>query len=80
MKKQILARSMTGNQYVYEAILDREEFTRSAVREILDSLLDSFGDPVYAQFLDQIQASDPDQLRQLAQMIDAAEARQRGQH
>ena len=79
VKKQILARSMIGNQYVYEAILDREEFTRSAVREILNSLLDSFGDPVYAQFLDQIQASDPEQLHQLAQIINAAEARKRDQ-
>ena len=78
VKKQILARSMTGNQYVYTAVLDREEFTRSAVREILGSLLDSFGDPVYAQFLDQIQAGDPDQLHRLVQMIDEAEARKRG--
>jgi len=78
VKKQILVRSMTNNQYVYHALLDREEFSRSAVREILDSLLASFGDPVYAQFLDQIQAADPDQLQRLARMIDAAEARKRG--
>src|SRR5690349_15712224 len=42
VKKQILERLMTNNQYVYTAVLDREEFTRSAIREILDSLLDSF--------------------------------------
>jgi predicted transcriptional regulator len=41
VKKQILLRSMTSNQYVYTAVLDREEFTRLAVREIPDSLLDS---------------------------------------
>ena len=77
VKKQILSRSMISNQYVYSAVLDREEFTRLAVREILSSLLDSFGDPVYAQFLDQIQESDPEQLRLLAQVIEAAEARKR---
>jgi BlaI family transcriptional regulator, penicillinase repressor len=74
VKKQVLARAMVGDQYIYQALLDREEFTRSAVREIIDSLLASFGDPVYAQFLDQIQGADPEQLERLAQLIEQAEA------
>jgi predicted transcriptional regulator len=77
VKKQVLARAMTGNQYVYHASLNREEFTRSAIREIIDSLLSSFGDPVYAQFLDQIRAADPEQLERLTQMIEEAEARKK---
>jgi predicted transcriptional regulator len=77
VKKQVLARSMTTNQYVYHALLDRDEFTRSAVREIIGSLLASFGEPVYAQFLDQIQAADPEQLERFTQMIDEAEARKK---
>jgi BlaI family transcriptional regulator, penicillinase repressor len=77
VKKQVLARTMTGNQYVYHALLNREEFTRSAIREIIDSLLSSFGDPVYAQFLDQIRAADPEQLERLTQMIEEAEARKK---
>ena len=77
VKKQVLARTKDGDHdpYTYRALLDREEFTRSAVREIIDSLLASFGDPVYAQFLDQVQATDPEQLERLTRMIDEAEAR-----
>jgi predicted transcriptional regulator len=79
VKKQVLARTKDGyhDPYTYRALLDREEFTRSAVREIIDSLLASFGEPVYAQFLDQIREADPDQLERLTQMIDEAEARKK---
>ena len=77
VKKQVLARTKDGDHdpYTYRALLDREEFTRSAVREIIDSLLASFGDPVYAQFLDQVQETDPEQLERLTRTIDEAEAR-----
>jgi predicted transcriptional regulator len=77
VKKQVLVRAMTSNQYVYHAQLNREEFTRSAVREIISSLLASFGDPVYAQFLEQIKDADPDQLERLTQLLDEAEARKK---
>jgi predicted transcriptional regulator len=73
VQKQVLQRTMENNQYLYRAPLSREEFTTSAVREIILSLVDSFGAPVYAQFLDQIQDSDPDQLSRLTEMINAAE-------
>jgi predicted transcriptional regulator len=77
VQKHVLQRSMENNQYLYSAPLSREEYTTSAVREIISSLVDSFGAPVYAQFLDQIQGSDPEQLRQLAELINAAELKQR---
>jgi predicted transcriptional regulator len=78
VKKNVLERSMISNQGLYRARLSREEFATSAVSEILGSLLDSFGDPVYAQFLDKLQASDPNQLERLNQMIAEAEAKRRG--
>ena len=77
VQKQVLARHMDNNQYTYSAQLTREEFTQSAVKEILTSQIDSFGAPVYAQFLDELQSSDPDQLARLNAMISAAEARKR---
>lgn len=75
--KQTLERAMHNNQYQYHARLTREEFASSAVREILGSLLDSFGAPVYAQFVDTLQQGDPDQLERLSQLINEAEARKR---
>jgi len=38
-------------------------------------LLASFGDPVYAQFLDHLKAADPGQIERLTQLLDDAEAR-----
>ncbi len=73
VQKEVLQRHMENNQYLYRAPLSREEFTNSAVREIISSLVDSFGAPVYAQFLDQIQDGDPDQLARLTEMINTAE-------
>lgn len=77
VKKQVLLRTLDNNQYIYQAQLNREEFTSSAIREIIDGLFTGFGAPVYAQFLDQIQATDPDQLQELTQLINDAEARKR---
>ena len=73
VKKQVLVRALDGNQYIYHPRLNREEFTSSAIREILDGLFSGFGSPVYAQFFDQIQAADPAQLDALSQMINEAE-------
>lgn len=73
--KQVLARAMENNQYTYRAMLNRDDYTRSAVREIIDGLVSGFGAPVYAQFLDQIQSADPEQLEVLARMISEAEAK-----
>jgi BlaI family penicillinase repressor len=75
VQKQVLSRQMDNNQYTYHSQLSREEFTQSAVQEIIASLIDSFGAPVYAQFVDEIQASAPDQLARLSAMISAAESR-----
>ena len=49
----------------------------SAVREIIDGLVAGFGAPVYAQFFDQIQSADPEQLALLSQMIGEAETKKR---
>ncbi len=73
--KDVLARLMVGNQYVYRATLNREDFTTAAIREILDSLVSSFGAPVYAQFVEQVRSTDPDKLEQLNQLINDAELR-----
>ncbi len=60
VKKQVLVRTLNGNQYTYRARLDREEFTNSAISEILNGLFNGFGAPAYARALDQIQLATPD--------------------
>lgn len=77
VKKQVLTRQMDNNQYFYRAYQDRAEFERSAIREIVDGLFAGFGAPVYAQFIDQIRAADPEQFEQIAEMINHAEAQRK---
>ena len=78
--KQVLSRVMDNNQYTYSALLNRDDYTRSAVREIIDGLVAGFGAPVYAQFFDQLQSADPEQLELLARMISEAEAKKKDDH
>jgi BlaI family penicillinase repressor len=75
--KQVLARAMQNNQYIYSALLNRDDYTRSAVREIIDGLVAGFGAPVYAQFFDQIQSAEPEQLELLARMIGEIETKKK---
>lgn len=69
VQKDVLERWTECNQCLYRPTLSREEFTNSAVREIVSSLLDSFGAPVYTQFLAELKSSDPEKLRQLARLV-----------
>lgn len=73
VKKAVLQRAMHNNQYMYRSHLTRAEFEQTAIREIIGSLVDSFGAPVYAQFVDQVKEHDPEQLERLAQLINEAE-------
>jgi predicted transcriptional regulator len=74
--KQVLQRSQNANQYLYRAFQSQDEFAASAIDEIIDSLVDSFGAPVYARFLDRIQA-DPAQIERLTKLINDAEAKRK---
>lgn len=75
VKKQMLVRSMLGNQYLYQAQLNRAEFSHLASREIIASLVACFGDPVYEQFFDYILQNDPAQFERMCVMFDSLHAR-----
>jgi predicted transcriptional regulator len=77
VQKGVLDREMGDNQYTYQACMSRTEFAASAVQEIIGSLIESFGDPVYAQFFDQVGEADPATLIRLKKMINEAERRRR---
>jgi predicted transcriptional regulator len=74
--KQILVRSMTGNQYVYHPLASRDEYTRQAVGEIVGSLFASFRESAYAQFVSYLEAEDPERIAYLSELLDRAVLRQ----
>lgn len=72
VEKGILEKEMQARAYVYRPSLSREEFTRSAVSQILDSLLTSFADPVVSCFVDQLSSAHPERVAELLEMIEEA--------
>lgn len=77
-QKDLLVIDQEKNQNLYQPRLSRDEFASSAVEEIVNSLVDSFGAPALAHFMDQLQAAGPEPLAALTARIDAAQARKTG--
>ncbi|MFQ5614472.1 MAG: BlaI/MecI/CopY family transcriptional regulator [Anaerolineae bacterium] len=70
--KGILEKELRAKAYVYRSPLNREEFTRSAVGQIIDSLLASFADPVVSCFVDRLSSAHPERVTKLLEMIEEA--------
>lgn len=75
--KDMLDRMSYDGQYHYTPLSNREEFTQSAVREIIGGLFDSFGEPAVSLFMDRIKA-EPERLAQLSALISEAERKHTG--
>jgi len=70
--KGVLEKERHAKAYVYRSRLNREEFTRSAVGQIIDSLLASFTDPVVSCFVDRLSKADPERVARLLEVIEEA--------
>jgi len=72
VEKGVLEKELQVRAYVYRPRLSREEFTRSAISEIIDSLLASFADPVVSCFVDRLSSAHPERVAELLEMIEEA--------
>jgi len=70
--KGVLEKELQARAYVYHPRLSREEFTRSAVGQIIDSLLASFADPTVSCFVDRLSRAHPERVARLLEMIEEA--------
>lgn len=70
-RKQVLTHRQVGRQYVYRATVSRTEVRRSKVRELTENL---FGGDAAALLSHLVRAEDvdPDELRRMREMLDAA--------
>ncbi len=68
-KKRLLTQIKSGLAYQYRPAVTREAFKASVVGEVLDGLLDGFGDSVMAQLADRIGREDPKRIEALAKII-----------
>jgi predicted transcriptional regulator len=72
VEKGVLEKELHAKAYVYRPLLGREEFTRSAVAQIIDSLLTSFADSTVTCFVDKLSTEHPERVGELLQLIEEA--------
>ena len=76
-EKRLLLRQKVEHAYVYRPALSKAEFTTHAMQRIVDSLLDSFAEPVVDHFLDRFDHATPEQRSRLAHLVARAQLDQR---
>lgn len=69
-EKGLLKRVREGAAYVYRPTSGREEFTQTSVKKVMQELLRDFSTPAIRQFVESIGKEDPEQIEQLARLID----------
>ncbi len=69
--KGVLDRHKEGRAYVYEPRRTKQSFLRNLVKQTIDNLVDRYGDPALAAFLEEADdISDKDRKRLLKQLRD----------
>ncbi len=68
--KSVLSRQRVGRAYSYAPCSDREDFLAQVSRNVVEGLLEDFGDLAIAQFVSAVDRIDPDQLRELQELIE----------
>lgn len=69
--KQILSRRRVGRAYSYAPCDSRDDFLARVSRNVVEGLLQDFGDLAIAQFVSAVDQIDPAQLAELQQLIEA---------
>jgi predicted transcriptional regulator len=68
-RKRLLTQIKSGLAYQYRPAVSREAFKASVVGEVLDGLLDGFGDSVMAHLAERVGREDPARIAALAKAI-----------
>ena len=66
--KNILSRRKVGMSFVYTPALDQEAFINLIVKNVLDSLVGEFGEPVFRYFIDYV-GQNEDRRRELVRAL-----------
>lgn len=69
--KGLLAREREGKRYLYQPLMDKDEFLRSMAREVLGSLFDAGVEGAEALLVERVVTADGDDLDRLEALIRA---------
>lgn len=67
--KKLLRKWSVGNTYYFLPTISRDEFTRSIVGRVMDSLLDDFADAALAHLIKRVQTDDLETIRKLEDLL-----------
>ena len=70
-EKKLLVREKDGIAFMYMPVLGKKEFTKRAVSEIVDGLMDGFAEPVMAHLIEKLGQEDSAMLEELARLVEA---------
>jgi predicted transcriptional regulator len=70
--KGLLTRTPERNKYIYQVAQNKDEFLRTASRNMVRSLLHDFGDLAIAGFLVEISKIQPEKLEEIRDLLRAA--------
>ncbi len=73
-EKHLLLRSKVEHAYVYRPAFSKAEFTNQAMQRIVDSLLDSFAEPVVDHLLYRFAHATPEQRARLEPLVSRVRA------
>lgn len=71
--KGLLTVENQGKTYLYRAAHTQEEFEAQAVGQVAHSLIRDFGEVAVSQFVNELSATNPDQLGRLAELARLAQ-------
>ncbi len=74
VEKRLLARRRESRAFVYAPVESREGFERRLSREVVEGLVQDFGDLAVAQFIDTLSSVDPRLLERLTRLVQARPA------
>ncbi|MCL5256423.1 MAG: BlaI/MecI/CopY family transcriptional regulator [Chloroflexi bacterium] len=78
VKKGILKRTLMARCFVYKPSQSRDEFANGVAHSVVSGLLQDFGEPALAQFIDAIDDVEPSQLERLQRLIEQKTSKVRG--
>ena len=67
--KEVLARRRVSRAFLYSAHEGREEFLKHVSRDVAEGLLRDFGELAIAQFVNAVDAVDPERLAELERLV-----------
>lgn len=67
--KKLLEKEQQGNAYVYSPTISQEQFSKQVASEVLDGLLEEFGEPAISHFVEKIGSEDENKIAELERII-----------